>query len=162
MKRINFFKKIFYSITNKKYKEMVEEKSGLAILYLAIFELTFTVVLSFIVAKNFFNASFMDIYEYANTFLVDFIDNSLSLTFNTILVLSVIGYLYCLITKSKVKYSKMFCLATYASTLSMILKYVILIVSYTNEIEIPFFNYIYAVIVVIYFILNFKKVCKSE
>ena len=68
MKRINFFKKIFYSITNKKYKEMVEEKSGFAILYLAIFELTFTVVLSFIVAKNFFNASFMDIYEYANTF----------------------------------------------------------------------------------------------
>lgn len=162
MKRINFFKKIFYSVTNKKYKEMVEEKSGFAILYLAIFELTFTVVLSFIVAKNFFNASFMDIYEYANTFLVDFIDNSLSLTFNTILVLSVIGYLYCLITKSKVKYSKTFCLATYASTLSMILKYVILIVSYTNEIEIPFFNYIYAVIVVIYFILNFKKVCKSE
>ena len=162
MKRINFFKKIFYSVTNKKYKEMVEEKSGFAILYLAIFELTFTVVLSFIVAKNFFNASFMDIYEYANTFLVDFIDNSLSLTFNTILVLSVIGYLYCLITKGKVKYSKMFCLATYASTLSMILKYVILIVSYTNEIEIPFFNYIYAVIVVIYFILNFKKVCKSE
>ena len=46
MKRINFFKKIYYSIIGKKYKEMVEEKSAYAILYLAIFELGFTVLIS--------------------------------------------------------------------------------------------------------------------
>ena len=93
MKKINFFKKIYYSITGKKYKEMIEEKSGYAILYLAIFELVFTVIISIIAARNLLTASFEEVYDFAYNFLEDFIDNSLTLTFNTILVLSVLGYL---------------------------------------------------------------------
>lgn len=162
MKRINFFKKILYSVTNKKYKEMIEEKSGYAILYLAIFELSFTVLISIIAAKNFFTASFREIYEYAYDFLVDFFDKSLSLTFDTILILSVLGYLYKLITKNKVKYSKMFCLATYSSTTAMILKYIVFLINYITNIDIHYFNYIYILIVIIYFIMNFKKVNNTD
>lgn len=161
MKKINFFKKIFYSITSKKYKEMVAEKSGYAILYLAIFELSFTVVISVIAAKSFLTASFREIYEYAYNFLVDFFDNSLSLTFDTILVLSILGYLYKLVTKKKVKYSKMFCLATYSSTTAMILKYIVFFINYVTNIDITYFNYIYIAIVIIYFLANFKEVANS-
>lgn len=162
MKKINFIKKIYYSITCKKYKEMIEEKSVTAILYLAIFELTFTFVISILVAKNFMTASFKEIYDYANNFLVDFIDNSLTLTFDTILILSVSGYMYFLISKNKVKYSKMFCLATYASTLAMIIKYIIFIINYSTNISIEYFKYIYIVITIIYFIINLKGIMPKE
>lgn len=157
MKKINFFKKTYYSVTCKRYKEMVEEKSGYAILYLAIFELSFTIIISFIAAKSFLTASFTEIYEYAYDFLVDFFYNSLSLTFDTILVLSILGYVYKLITKNKVKYSKMFCLATYASTTAMILKYIVFSVNYLTNIDIYYFNYIYVIIVLIYFVVNLEK-----
>lgn len=157
MKKINFFKKIYYSIIGKKYNEMINEKSGYAILYLAIFELSFTVIISIIAARSFLTASFREIYEYAYNFLVDFFDNSLSLTFNTILILSVLGYLYKLITKNRVKYSKMFCLATYSSTTAMILKYIVFFINYITNMDIHYFNYIYFVIVIIYFIVNFEK-----
>ena len=162
MKKINFIKKIYYSITCKKYKEMIEEKSVTAILYLAIFELTFTFVISILVAKNFMTASFKEIYDYANNFLVDFIDNSLTLTFDTILILSVSGYMYFLISKNKVKYSKMFCLATYASTLAMIIKYIIFIINYSTNISIEYFKYIYIVITIIYSIINLKGIMPKE
>lgn len=162
MKKINFIKKIYYSITCKKYKEMIEEKSVTAILYLAIFELTFTFVISILVAKNFMTASFKEIYDYANNFLVDFIDNSLTLTFDTILILSVSGYMYFLISKNKVKYSKMFCLATYASTLAMIIKYIIFIINYSTNISIEYFKYIYIIITIIYFIINLKGIMPKE
>lgn len=158
MKKTNFFRKIYYSIICKKYKEMIEEKSGYAILYLAILEFLFTIVISAIVAKNFLQSSFKEMYEYALNFLVDFFDNSLSLTFNSILVLSVLGYVLRLITRKKVKYSKMFCLATYSSTLAMVLKYIVFVVSYTKNIEMPYFSYIYFGIVTIYFIINFRKI----
>lgn len=161
MKRINFFKKIYYSITGKKYKEMVEEKSGYAILYLAIFELVFTVIISVIAARNLLTASFEEVYDFAYNFLEDFIDNSLTLTFNTILVLSVLGYLYRLLTKNKVKYSKMFCLATYASTTAMILKYIVFMVNYITNMDIYYFNYVYVIIVIIYFVVNFKKTIEN-
>ena len=152
MKKINFFKKIYYSITGKKYKEMIEEKSGYAILYLAIFELVFTVIISIIAARNLLTASFEEVYDFAYNFLEDFIDNSLTLTFNTVL-----GYLYKLITKNKVKYSKMFCLATYSSTTAMILKYIMFMANYLTNLNIHYFNYIYVIIVIIYFVVNFKK-----
>lgn len=157
MKRINFFKKIYYSIIGKKYKEMVEEKSAYAILYLAIFELGFTVLISIIATNRFLTSSFSEVYDYVYNFLADFFYNSLSLTFDTILVLSVLGYLYRIITKNKVKYSKMFCLATYASTTAMILKYIVFLVNYLTNLNIQYFNYIYIFIVIIYFIANFNK-----
>ena len=157
MKKINFFKKIYYSITGKKYKEMIEEKSGYAILYLAIFELVFTVIISIIAARNLLTASFEEVYDFAYNFLEDFIDNSLTLTFNTILVLSVLGYLYKLITKNKVKYSKMFCLATYSSTTAMILKYIMFMANYLTYLNFLYLKYIYVIIGIIYFVVNFKK-----
>jgi hypothetical protein len=162
MERINFFKKIYYSIIGKKYKEMAEENSWYAILYLAILELSFTVVISIIVARNFLTATFMEIYSYASNFLVDFFDNSLSLTFNTILILSVVGYLYKIIIKDKVKYSKMFSLATYASTLAILIKYVIFILNYQFSISIEYFKYIYFAIVLIYFIVKFKEIFTNK
>ena len=152
MNKINFLKKIYYSIRGKKYKEMVEEKSAYAILYLAIFELGFTVLISIIATNRFVTSSFSEVYDYVYNFLADFFYNSLSLTFDTILVLSVLGYLYRIITKNKVKYSKMFCLATYASTTAMILKYIVFLVNYLTNLNIQYFNYIYIFIVIIYFI----------
>ena len=157
MNKINFLKKIYYSIRGKKYIEMVEEKSAYAIWYLAIFELGFTVLISIIATNRFVTSSFSEVYDYVYNFLADFFYNSLSLTFDTILVLSVLGYLYRLITKNKVKYSKMFCLATYASTTAMILKYIVFLVNYLIKLNIQYFNYIYIFIVFIYFIANFNK-----
>lgn len=73
-----------------------------------------------------------------------------------------LGYLYKTITKNKVKYSKMFCLATYSSTTAMILKYIVLSINYITNIDIHYFNYIYILIVIIYFIMNFKKVNNTD
>lgn len=158
MKRINFFKKIYYSITCKKYKEMIEEKSGIAILYLAILELVFTIVISVIAAKSLASATFAEVFDYAYNFLVDFFYNSVSLTFDTILVISVLAYLYKIIKKRNVKYSKMFCLATYSSTTAMILKYIIFLINYLTNVSIKYFNYFYIILVIIYFVLNFRKI----
>ena len=157
MEKINFFKKIYYSIIGKKYKEMIKEKSAYAILYLTIFEFGFTVLISIIATKKFLASSFSEMYNYVYYFLTNFFYNSLSLTFDTIFILSVLGYLYRLIIKNKTKYSKMFCLATYASTTAMIIKYIVFLVNYLTNIDIQHFNYIYIFMVIIYFIANFNK-----
>lgn len=156
-----FFKRIYNSILCKNYKEMINQTSWYAIFYLAIFELAFTIIISTIVAKNFIGMSFMDIYQYANDFLVNFFDNSISLTFDTIFVLSIIGYLYQFLRKNKKKYATMFCLATYSSTLAMVLKYIIYICNYEQNKDIQYFKFIYIGIVVIYFLINYKKSIKN-
>ena len=66
-----------------------------------------------------------------------------------------------MLTKNKVKYSKMFCLATYASTTAMILKYIVFMVNYITNMDIYYFNYVYVVIVIIYFVVNFKKTIEN-
>lgn len=162
MNKINFFKKIYYSIIGKKYKEMIEKKSRYAISYLAFLELIFTVIISTLVARKFMMSSFIEIYKYVENFLVDFFYNSVSLTFDTIMIFSIVGYLYQIIRKPKVKYYQMFCLATYSSTMSMIFKYIVFIVAYTVNVKINYFQYVYIIIALIYFIANYRIAIKEN
>lgn len=161
--KISFVKKIYYSITNKKYKELSETKSIFAILYLAVFEILFTLIISIIAANNMMSLSILDVYAYVEGFLIDFFYNSVSLTFDTIMIISILGYLYQIIKKEKVKYSKMFCFAVYSSTLAMFIKYVVFVLNYSyNLIQINYFKYIYIVLVIIYFIKNYKTVVERK
>lgn len=157
MDNFAFLKRIYNSVMCKEYNKMTNQTSWYAIGYLAIFEIIFTIAISILVAKNFFTASFIDIYKYAESFLVDFFDNSVSLTFDTILILSALAYLYQILKKDKKKYSKMFCLATYSSTLAIIIKYIVFIYNYTQNKNIEYFYFIYIGIVLSYFLFNYKK-----
>lgn len=162
MEKFSFLKRIYNSVMCKEYNKMTNQTSWYAIGYLAIFEIIFTIVISILVAQKFFTASFIDIYKYAESFLVDFFDNSVSLTFDTILILSVLAYIYQILKKDKKKYSKMFCLATYSSTLALILKYVVFVYNYNQNKNIEYFYFIYIGIVVSYFIVNYKKAINDD
>ena len=158
------YKRFFYSIIGKKYDELTKQRSLSTIGYLAILELLFTVGISTIIAKNFQSFSFSEVYNYVYSFLVDFFYNSVSLTFDTILVISVLLWLVFLITKNRVKYSKMFNLVAYASTTSMMIKYIYFIYKYLTSgqfvSEMNLFNAIYIAIVVIYVLGNMLFVSK--
>ena len=157
MEKFSFLKRIYYSIIGKEYTKMIRQTSWYAIFYLAILELVFTVIISVLVARQFLTASFIDVYQYVEGFLVDFFYNSVSLTFDTILVLSVGAYLYQLIKKDKKQYSKMFCLAAYSSTFAMIIKYIVFIYSYSQTQEVKYFHFIYVGMVLLYFVINYEK-----
>ena len=161
---MSFYKRFFYSIIGKKYDELTTQKSLSTIGYLALLELLFTVVISTIIAKNFQSFSFSEVYNYVYSFLVDFFYNSVSLTFDTILVISVLLWLIFMITKNKVKYSKMFNLVAYASTTSMMIKYIFFIYKYVKSgqfvSEMSLFNAVYIAIVVIYVLGNMLFVTK--
>jgi len=161
---MSFYKRFFYSIIGKKYDELTTQKSLSTIGYLALLELLFTVVISTIIAKNFQSFSFSEVYNYVYSFLVDFFYNSVSLTFDTILVISVLLWLIFMITKNKVKYSKMFNLVAYASTTSMMIKYIFFIYKYVISgqfvSEMSLFNAVYIAIVVIYVLGNMLFVTK--
>ena len=161
---MSFYKRFFYSIIGKKYDELTKQKSLSTIGYLALLELLFTVVISTIIAKNFQSFSFSEVYNYVYSFLVDFFYNSVSLTFDTILVISVLLWLIFMITKNKVKYSKMFNLVAYASTTSMMIKYIFFIYKYVISgqfvSEMSLFNAVYIAIVVIYVLGNMLFVTK--
>ena len=109
MEKFSFLKRIYNSVMCKEYNKMTNQTSWYAIGYLAIFEIIFTIVISILVAQKFFTASFIDIYKYAESFLVDFFDNSVSLTFDTILILSVLAYIYQIL-KNKEKYEDVYSL----------------------------------------------------
>ena len=156
--KFNFFRRFYNSITCKKYNEMASQSSWYAIFYLAIWEFLFTLIIAILFAKSFFTASFFDIYEYINSFLIDFFDNSISLTFDTIMILSIVAYLFQIIKKDKKKYSKMFSFLVYSSSLAMILKYAVFIYNYTQSTYINYFNFVYIGIVLFYFLFNYKKV----
>ncbi len=156
--KFNFLKKFYNSITCRKYNEMTSQSSMYSILYLAILEFIFTLIIAILFAKSFFTASFFDIYDYITNFLVDFFDNSISLTFDTIMILSIGAYVFQILKKDKKKYSKMFSFTVYSSTLAMIFKYVIFIYNYTQNTYINYFNYIYIIIVLFYFLFNYKNV----
>lgn len=158
--KFQFFKRFYNSITCKKYDEMTSQTSMFAIGYLAIFEFVFTLVIAILFARSFFTASFFDIFEYVTGFLVDFFDNSISLTFDTIIILSIGAYIFQIIKRNRKKYSKLFSLATYSSSLAMILKYIVFIYNYTQNSFIDYFNYIYIGIVIFYFLFNYKKAIK--
>lgn len=162
MRKFSFFKRIYNSVTCKKYNEMTSQTSWYAIAYLAILEFAFTLIIAILFARSFFTASFFDIFEYITGFLVDFFDNSISLTFDTIMILSIGAYIFQIIKRDKKKYSKMFCLATYSSSLAMILKYIVFIYNYTQGSFINYFNYIYIGIVIFYFFFNYKKAIKEN
>ena len=161
---MSFYKRFFYSIIGKKYDELTKQKSLSTIGYLALLELLFTVVISTIIAKNFQSFSFSEVYNYVYSFLVDFFYNSVSLTFDTILVISVLLWLIFMITKNKVKYSQMFNLVAYASTTSMMIKYIFFIYKYVKSgqfvSEMSIFNAVYIAIVVIYVLGNMLFVTK--
>ena len=156
--KFKFFKRFYNSIFCKKYNEMTSQTSWYAIFYLAILEFLFTLIIAILFARSFFTASFFDIYEYINTFLIDFFDNSISLTFDTIMILSIAVYVFQIIKKDKKRYSKIFSYLVYSSSLAMILKYIVFIYNYTQNTYINYFNYIYIVIVLLYMVLNYKKV----
>ena len=141
---------------------MTSQISWYAIAYLAILEFAFTLIIAILFARSFFTASFFDIFEYITGFLVDFFDNSISLTFDTIMILSIGAYIFQIIKRDKKKYSKMFCLATYSSSLAMILKYIVFIYNYTQNSFINYFNYVYVGIVIFYFLFNYKKAIKEN
>lgn len=164
MNSLSFFKRIFYSLTGKKYKEMVNSSSILAIVYLAIFELIFTLIISVLVVMNFQTFSVMEVYNYVYNFLVDFLYNSISLTFDTILVVSIIVFVVIrIILKKKIKYSRVFNLCTYSSTFGMIVKYIVFVVKYqTNNLTINYFRYIYILITIIYIAINFNVLLKLD
>lgn len=158
MNKLSFFKRIFYSLTGKKYKEMINSNSIFAIIYLAIFELIFTLIISILVVTKFQTFSIIEVYNYVYNFLVDFLYNSISLTFDTILIISII--VFALIRsgfKKKIKYARIFNLCVYSSTFGMIVKYIVFIVKYqTNNLSINYFRYIYILITIIYIVINFK------
>ena len=156
--KFNFFKRFYNSIMCKKYNEMTSQSSWYAIFYLAIWEFLFTLIIAILFARSFFTASFFDIYEYITNFLVDFFDNSISLTFDTIMILSIAAYLFQIIRKDKKKYSKMFSFLVYSSSLAMIFKYIVFIYNYTQNSYIDYFNYVYIAIVIFYFLFNYKDV----
>ena len=160
--KFKFFRRVYNSIICKKYNEMTSQTSLFAICYLAILEFIFTLIIAVLFAKSFFTASFFDIYEYITNFLIDFFDNSISLTFDTIMILSVGAYIFQILKKDKKKYSKMFSFAVYSSTLAMICKYIVFIYNYTQSSFIDYFNYIYIGIVIFYFIVNYKKVIEKN
>lgn len=155
--KFRFFRRLYNSITGKNYSEMVNQTSWYAIYYLAIFELIFTIIISILAIPTFVYSSFIDIYNYIMSFLANFFYNAISMTLDTILILSVCAYLYQILRKDKKSYSKLFCLATYSSTLAMILKYIVLIYSYTQGLVIEYFKYIYIAISLLYFLLNYRK-----
>lgn len=157
MNKFSFFRRMYSSITCKKYNTMINQTSWYAIFYLAILEISFTVIISILATKNFINSPFIDIYKYIRDFLSDFFYNAISMTFDTILILSIFAYLYQIIRKNKKKYSRFFCLATYSSTLAMIIKYIVLINAYNQSINVKYFRYIYIVIVLVYFLINYKN-----
>jgi hypothetical protein len=137
---------------------MIDEKSLRAILYLAIPELLFAVVISFIAAVKLQEASISEVYSYVESFLTEFFYTSVSLTFDSILIVTLVSFVLQLIAKNHIKYGRIFSLGVYASTLPLILKYIMFIIAYVAGFGIKFFKFIYIPIFIFYFIKNYKAI----
>ena len=151
-------KKIYYSIVGKKYKEMIADNSWWAIAYSAIPEILFTIMISIIVTYKSLDLTLTEIYWYVKDTLLPFFFESLSLTFDSILVITIISYVFQLIKKKRVNYSRLFCLGTYASTLPMILKYIFYTFSFLKGYKTLWFNIVYLIIFVLYYVVNYKSI----
>ena len=161
MKKINIFKKIYYSIANKKYDQMIVESPFKAIGYLAILELLFVLILCGTVAHDIANGSiggsFDGIYYFVSEYLVVFLYDSIALTLDTMLVLTIAYYILRRIIKKRVKYSHIFNLATYASTLPLLIKYVSYSIFYfVQAFDLRIIKIVYTVLMLLYFFINSK------
>lgn len=161
MKKINIFKRIYYSIVNKKYDQMISESPFRAIGYLAILELLFVLILCGTVAHDIANGSiggsFDGIYYFVSEYLVVFLYDSIALTLDTMLVLTIGFYVLRRIMKKRVKYSQIFNLATYASTLPLLIKYVSYSIFYfIQAFDLRIIKAVYIIILLIYFVINIK------
>ena len=161
MKKINIFKRIYYSIVNKKYDQMILESPFRAIGYLAILELLFVLILCGTVAHDIANGSiggsFDGIYYFVSEYFVVFLYDSVALTLDTMLVLTIAYYVLRRIMKKRVKYSHIFNLATYASTLPLLIKYVSYSIFYfVQAFDLRIIKIVYTVIMLLYFFINCK------
>ena len=158
MKSINIFKKVYYSIIGKKYKEMIADSSWWAIAYLAVPEIIFSIAIAIVVTIRSLDLTLTEIYEYVQSFLLPFFFESLSLTFDSILLITIVSYIFQLIKKKRVNYSKLFSLGTYASTLPIILKYIFYVLIFLKGYKSLWFNIIYLILFVLYYVLNYKSI----
>ena len=161
-KKINCFKRIVFSIIGKKYDEMIDSGSWYAIAYLGIPELLFSVLISVFATIKMLDSTLVEIYQYGKSFLFMFFWNSVSLTFDSILILTLITFLIEKLRKKDVSYSRFFCLATYASTLPMIIKYIIFTISYIHDYNNGWLRFIYIGILLIYYFTNYKSVFQNN
>ena len=135
MEKNNLFKKIYYSIVGKKYDSMIKESVFRAIAYLAVLELLFVLVLSYIVARDIANGAIgkspIGIYYFIYDYLLGyFLYDSIALTFDSMLILTLGYYIIRILIKKKVRYSHIFNLATYASTLPLLINFASYIIYY--------------------------------
>ena len=161
-KKINCFKRIVFSIIGKKYTEMIDSGSWYAIAYLGIPELLFSVLISVFATIKMLDSTLVEIYQYGKSFLFMFFWNSISLTFDSILLLTLITFLIEKLRKKDISYSRFFCLATYASTLPMIIKYIIFTISYIHDYNNGWLRFIYIGILLIYYFTNYKSVFQNN
>ena len=161
-KKINCFKRIVFSIIGKKYDEMIDSGSWYAIAYLGIPELLFSVLISVLATIKMLDSTLVEIYQYGKSFLFMFFWNSVSLTFDSILILTLITFLIEKLRKKDVSYSRFFCLATYASTLPMIIKYIIFTISFIHDYNNGWLRFIYIGILLICYFTNYKSVFQNN
>ena len=161
-KSINYFKRIVFSIAGKRYNEMIDSGSWYAIAYLGIPELLFSAVISALATIKMLDSTLVEIYQYGKSFLFMFFWNSISLTFDSILILTLITFIIEKIKKKEISYSRFFCLATYASTLPMILKYIIFTISYAKDYNNVWLRFLYIGILLIYYFTNYKSIFSKK
>lgn len=156
-KKINFFKKLIYSMTKiNKYDEMSNEGLKSAIKYfvclIALMATVLSVISTSVQLQTANNAPLM--YYFALYFVIYF--STIGIFF--IVDIGIIGIVAILFSKVKTNklnksIKELYTISIYSSTLSIILYIVYMIFSYFTKISIPFFDVFDLIISYIYLII---------
>lgn len=160
-KKINFFKKLWYSITKiSKYDEMINLRWKKAVKYfLGLLSLLSIILMIATLGTAMWqgedvtsNLLFYALIYFLGYFIVLFIIYAMYILFITISMLTVLT-----IFKIEDKFQDTLSMTIYSSTLSIIIYVIYLIISYFTSFVISYFDTIALLIIFIYVYLNMRK-----